>query len=300
MAASSRVTTDGLFGAPLQSGTVFLNSLADFYDSFKGPHSLILLGHCLWCAYAFRSNSVGLVQRYVLGFWIVFLGSFGGGVVTSLLMQRPDVVPNPAFSDARILPYTLAAWYLVQYTSIGDMFSAVWPLRMLCRFASTFCRASLICQRTDAAAKLFPGVPGAALLLGTLAGTGGKLLTEYILHHLGHLNHPSEVTLPSYALRSGFIGAGTYLVSVYLLPPESQLNTAQGKAVVITVLLLQTLVSTLWGREVDITAPFKATFHAVTGIPEYTGEHPQPPKPQQPPAAQQQRKQKDRAEKKKQ
>lgn len=113
-----------------------LDALAALYSVGKGPHSFILAGHCLSCAAALKSDSASRRQRYILGFWIVFFGAFGGSVVAGILMQRPDLSPNPAFKDVRILPFTLAAWYLVQYTPFGDWLYGLFPVRIFCRYCS--------------------------------------------------------------------------------------------------------------------------------------------------------------------
>ena len=93
------------------------------------------------------------------------------------------------------------------------------------------------------------------------------MAVELILHSLGELDKPPELVMPSFALRSGFMGSLIYLCSVHIAPEDLGLNVQQGRALVISVLLLQALISTMYGKEVDITAPFKATFHAVTRIP---------------------------------
>lgn len=47
-------------------------------------------------------------------------------------------------------------------------------------------RANQIVQRVNAAVKLYPGVVAAPLVLGTLAGAGGKLLTDAFTHCAGY------------------------------------------------------------------------------------------------------------------
>lgn len=90
-----------------------------------------------------------------------------------------------------------------------------------------YCRAGLICARAELAASLYPGVVGAHLLLGTIAGTGGGLVCDAIKHALGQLARPAELSVPSWALRSGFLGATVYLSAVHYLPPELQLEPVE-------------------------------------------------------------------------
>ena len=98
-----------------------------------GPHSLVLAGHCLSCAAALRAKHAGRKAKYLVGFLIVFLGGFGGSVVAGLLIQRPDLSPNPAFKDWRILPFTVVAWYLFEYTQLGDLLFRIPLVPSLCK-----------------------------------------------------------------------------------------------------------------------------------------------------------------------
>jgi len=244
-----------------------LSALARIHALGDGPHTLLLALHVLNGASTVRSESAYRRQRFVVGFWIVFFACFGGSFTSSLLIQRPDLVANPAFKDVRVLPFTLLAWYFTQYTQLGGWLAQSKLFGGVSRLASTFNRGRNICRVTEVAVKLYPGVYGASLLLGTLAGTGGRLWSEYILHHLGDLKRPSEITLPSFVLRSGLLGAVIYLASVHLLPSDFSLAPDEGKALVATTLLLQAVVSLALGRELDPTAHLSDTFHAVTKIP---------------------------------
>ena len=54
-------------------------------------------------------------------------------------------------------------------------------LQMFTKAATSLLRARLIIARVDLAVRLYPGVVAAPLLLGTLAGCGGRLLADAIL-----------------------------------------------------------------------------------------------------------------------
>mmetsp|Transcript_18436 Transcript_18436/g.48122 ORF Transcript_18436/g.48122 Transcript_18436/m.48122 type:complete len:315 (+) Transcript_18436:193-1137(+) len=260
-----------------------LTALSALYARGNGPTDLILGLHCLYCAAVLRMPELHAGgHRWLLSFWAVFAGAFGGGTLTALLMMRPDMAPVPAFVDARLLPYIAAAWYFVHYTRLGAWLLGLPLVRLICRLATTYCRAGLICARAEMAASLYPGVVGAHLLLGTIAGTGGTLLCDAIKHALGGLARPAELSAPSWALRSGFLGATVYLSAVHYLPQEFQLEPLQAKALVTTMLLLQAVLSTLWGAEIDLTRPLDAAFHALSGIPPFP--QPLPPSAQQPAA----------------
>ena len=49
-------------------------------------------------------------------------------------------------------------------------------------------RGAIMANRVDVAVRLFPGVILAPLVLGTLAGSGGRLCVDLILHLYGNLN----------------------------------------------------------------------------------------------------------------
>ena len=48
-------------------------------------------------------------------------------------------------------------------------------------------RGAIMANRVDVAVRLFPGVIAAPLVLGTVAGSGGRLCVDLILHLYGNL-----------------------------------------------------------------------------------------------------------------
>ena len=48
-------------------------------------------------------------------------------------------------------------------------------------------RGAVMANRVDVAVRLFPGVVAAPLVLGTVAGSGGRLCVDLILHLYGNL-----------------------------------------------------------------------------------------------------------------
>ena len=119
-----------------------LDILAELYSAAApaGPHSVVLMGHCLWCAAALRGKNAGRKAKYIVGFLIVLLGGFGGSIVTGLLIQRPDLAPNPVFADWRILSFTLVAWYMFEYTPLGDLLFRIPLVPSFCRYATKIAR----------------------------------------------------------------------------------------------------------------------------------------------------------------
>lgn len=68
---------------------------------------------------------------------------------------------------------------------------------------------------------------GAPILLGSIGGTGGKLVVDYILYSMGDLKRPSELTMPSFAIWSGFLGTTIFYVTVHVLPLGLRLEQEQ-------------------------------------------------------------------------
>ncbi len=86
------------------------------------------------------------------------------------------------------LVYTLV-WWAYRYLPRGLLrraYGASPPLRCAAQLCRAVLRATTIVQRVNAAARLHPGVVAAPVILGTLAGAGGKLLTDAFLHCAGY------------------------------------------------------------------------------------------------------------------
>ncbi len=58
-------------------------------------------------------------------------------------------------------------------------------------------RAGIIANRVDISEQMFPGVLAAALFIGTVAASGGKLLVDLIQHLTGELKGQSACATPS-------------------------------------------------------------------------------------------------------
>lgn len=84
-------------------------------------------------------------------------------------------------------------------------------------------RPPLAAPQVDIASTLYPGVVAAPLIMGTLAGCGGKLVGDVIRHGWGSLAQPAEATVPSFVWRSAFLSALAYWATckaTMLLTPE--------------------------------------------------------------------------------
>ena len=74
------------------------------------------------------------------------------------------------------------SWWAINY-SPGDVAATLArapPLRTAARACLAVIRATIICHRADVAARKFVGVLAAPLVIGTLAGSGGKIISDAV------------------------------------------------------------------------------------------------------------------------
>lgn len=88
--------------------------------------------------------------------------------------------------------------------------------------------------QVDLAVAMFPGVIAAPLILGTLAGSGGKLIVDAIRHHWTGLLGPAEASVPTFVWRSAALASGGYWAACKY---TSYLTSQEAAALVITVLV---------------------------------------------------------------
>lgn len=240
--------------------STLLQDLAVLYNSV--PFLWKLIGHCLIVASWFRSHR----DKFLLNYWTGFLGAFGGGILSALVLQQPQRAGVALFEDNIVGIVWTLCWWGIMY-SPGDVVNSVHsllPVRMLTKVCMNMLRAGIIAQRIDLTQQLFPGVAAAALFVGTIAAGGGKLLVDLIQQLTGDLKGPSDVTQPGFPLRSAFFGSLLYWVSVYFL---GALKPAEGAALVTSVFVAHALASDLSGRPLDFTLPLARAAHAATNVP---------------------------------
>ena len=90
--------------------------------------------------------------------------------------------------------------------------------------------------QVDLAVQLYPGVVAAPLILGTLAGCGGRILADILLHSWEELPSHAELTVPAFASRSGFIAASMYYLGAHVL----QLASKEAVAGIVVTSLVRT------------------------------------------------------------
>ncbi|GAB4818578.1 hypothetical protein N2152v2_005624 [Parachlorella kessleri] len=239
-----------------------LFAAAGFYGRL--PLAPLVFGHSLTVCTWFKN---GHQDRWLLNFWVTLFAAFGGGMVSALLVQEPSKASNSLFTKNAVGVYYALAWWAVNYCP-GDLVSRLYsllPIRMAGRGCLAILRAGLIVHRVNATAALFPGVVAAPLVIGTIAGCGGKVIVDAIDVACQTKKGPTELAQPGFALWSGLLAA----LANYLLVHVGQLlSEAEGLALVTTVLLAHALAAEATGLPLDFTEPFVRAFHLVTGIPQ--------------------------------
>ena len=83
--------------------------------------------------------------------------------------------------------YTLS-WWAIRYCPGGwaRRAYALPPVGAAARAARVVLRATTVVHRVDAAVRLHPGVVAAPIILGTIAGCGGRLLVDAFSHCAGY------------------------------------------------------------------------------------------------------------------
>ncbi|GLC39931.1 hypothetical protein PLESTB_001820400 [Pleodorina starrii] len=241
-----------------------VSSLTDLYNAYKTmPVSYALVGHCLFLA----ALAPEFKHRFLVHFWMTFLAGFGGGTLTAVLMMDPVRAPIGVLANNSIGVTWFICWWLMVYSpfNIVNRIHSLPPIKMVTKLCVTFMRANLIINRVDLAVTMFPGVIAAPLILGTLAGSGGKLIMDAIRHHWGGLPGPAEASVPTFVWRSAVLAAGGYWAACKY---TSLLSSQEAAALVITVLLAHSLLSDMFGdKYTDFTYPVARVAHSLSLVP---------------------------------
>ncbi|KAK9816376.1 hypothetical protein WJX74_010431 [Apatococcus lobatus] len=235
------------------------NGLAALGGWFEAlPFESLLIGHCLQIS----SMIQPMREKYLLSYWAGLLLATGGGVITSLLLDEP--VP---FFRSNVLGVTWTlCWWLMLYFPYSLVFKlhSVLPVRITTKSCMNVLRAQLLVSRVDQAVKLFPRVPMAPIVLGTLAACGGKFIVDAVNIATGNHAGQSEMAAPTFVSRSAFQGTLLYYVAVHVL---RTIGPAEGGAIIVTLFVGHGIIAELTGWNLDFTYPFARLGHAISNTP---------------------------------
>ncbi|KAG2497521.1 hypothetical protein HYH03_004670 [Edaphochlamys debaryana] len=239
-------------------------SASDLYGAYKSlPYEMLLLGHCIYVGTMFPE----LKHRFLLHFLVTYLAGFGGGMLTALLITDPDKAHINILAHNQVGVYLTICWWVMAYCpfNLAARLHSFLPVRMFTKACVTVMRANLMIARVDVAVAMYPTVLAAPLILGTLAGCGGKFLSDALRGGMGVLPGTSELAAPGFVWRSAFLGAAGYWAAC---KATALLTSAEAAAVLITVLLVHSVVSDLLGAAAsDFTYPIARVLHTLSLVP---------------------------------
>ncbi|KAK9806453.1 hypothetical protein WJX73_009380 [Symbiochloris irregularis] len=225
------------------------------------PFEYLFVPHCIIVASWFPQ----LRNRFLFSYWVGFLAAAGGGTISSLLLMDSKRAPVALFAENKVGVIWTVSWWLVNFFpyQLVRKIAVLLPVRVVLKVCLNSLRASLVAARTQLAADLYPGVFAAPLVLGTIAGSGGKFCIDILTGATGELKGPSEFTVPGFAVRSGFAGALLYYLSVtqwHWLSPD------EGRGLIVLLYVIHGLISDIAGRPLDFTLPIARLVAVAQGL----------------------------------
>ncbi|KAF8062702.1 clasp1b [Scenedesmus sp. PABB004] len=275
------------------------------------PFAAVFAGHCCFCAMAGRGLRDRFALHYVLTFlW----GNGGGVVTALLLMAPQHAKFSFFASNEVLGIWTACWWLVSYCPGeLPYRLLSHWYIKLFARSCTALLRAMLIVSRVrgaaagraralahraatagrgpatdrrrrrrrargtaqvDLAVALYPGIAAAPLLLGTLAGCGGRLIADALLTAWGALPGLAELSSPGFVSRSAALAAASYYALAHaagVLPPDA------AAGLVITTLVrparvgargahsvLHSAASEATGLDLDFTAPVARLLHTLT------------------------------------
>lgn len=264
------------FAPAIQLDLPWAVELLSFWKSI--PFVYLLAGHCLHVA----NFGTEFKHYWLVHYWATFLWGFGGGITSAILIGDYTRASNALFARNEVGLVWTVCWWLVAYSPGGyvERFVKQWYILAFLKASTALLRALLIVARVDAAVAVFPGVVAAPLVLGTLAGCGGRLIVDGLYFGWGvRPGWRAEMTEPGFVGWSAFVASGGYYLTAYGLGLTSP-DAAAG--ILVTLLVVQSLLTEPLGRPLDFTKPLVDLLHTVTLLPKASGPEPAAPAPKTP------------------
>jgi len=191
--------------------------VGQFQSYIKDPNVLLflLVCHAINACIAVRNK-----LKYERGGWLYHLLStclvgVGGGTISCLIL---GLHPH-ALESNHIIPLIAIIWYFINHSPNDLLFKLVsFPLlKLVYTNGASVHRAIAIVSGLLRVSRVIPGSHVAALLIGTISGIGGTILLSILS------NTPSELSRPTYAIKSAFWAA--LFLYLEVVPPVASLIT---------------------------------------------------------------------------
>lgn len=189
-----------------------------------------------------------------------FLLAFGGNLLSNFFLgtQGSSVI----FTSNQALLIWSASWWVVNHNPVAlldDVFD-LQPVGVFARACVHTLRALAISAQVNAAAAAYPGVVAPAIIAGTLAGCGGKLLCD-AFQSVSGLKGKFELANPGFLLRSSVVNSSLVYVLVHVLRAFTVLEAT---GLLLAISLLYTLTDDLAAQAVDASGHITNVFAMVT------------------------------------
>lgn len=209
-------------------------------------------------------------------FWLKSLiltafAAFGGSTLAAMLSARPAPLFTSA-SDVMCL-YLVASWFLVQHRLVRLLLNSRVGMTVL-SFGANAARARAIFRFMDEYMTRFPRCVSGAILLGGLAGAGGRLFVSLENIVQRGFAAPSEFSAPGWAFKSSFVAASAYYILVddhdvffdMGFPSHWLLDKSLAQYYISATLCFHAALETLLGRQFNPLYVFERVLYAITGL----------------------------------
>ncbi len=163
-------------------------------------------------------------------------------------------------SNTAVLIWTVC-WWIINHNPIAlvDEIADQQAVGIAARACVHTLRALTIASMTNAAASMYKGVVAPAIIAGTLAGCGGKLLAES-LESVSGGRGKFELNDPGFLLRSSVVNSSLVYVLVHYL---KALSSVEATGLLLVISLAYTLSDDLAGNVVDASVHVTNVFCTV-------------------------------------
>jgi len=141
-------------------------------------------------------------QHWLFSLIMSCFATVGGGTMASYMVCNP---PSWLYSNTQ-LPLMIGIWYLVNFSPFDIVYKlyTFFPLRIPIVAVENMNRCRSMFHGMELAVQNIPNSAVAAILLGSVAGIGGTLVTNFVIKVVTNPQSPSEFSKPTWSLKSAF------------------------------------------------------------------------------------------------